>query len=48
MGEAQRCLTISPADKKGLISEGFSHGIVLGTGITTLFFFLCLCLMRVM
>lgn len=47
MGEAQRCLTIPRADKKGLISEGFSHGILLGTGVTTLLFFLCLCLTRV-
>ncbi|XP_074171588.1 sialic acid-binding Ig-like lectin 10 isoform X3 [Rhinolophus sinicus] len=35
-------------DKKGLISEGFSNGIALGTGVTTLLFFLCLCLMRVL
>lgn len=46
-GEAQRRLTIPRADKKGLISEGFSNGIVLGTGVTTLLFFLCLCLIRV-
>ncbi|KAF6289043.1 sialic acid binding Ig like lectin 10 [Rhinolophus ferrumequinum] len=35
-------------DKKGLISEGFSNGVVLGIGVTTLLFFLCLCLIRVL
>lgn len=47
MGEAQRRLTIPRADKKGLISEAFSNGVALGIGVTTIFFFLCLCLFLV-
>nr|XP_019573826.1 PREDICTED: sialic acid-binding Ig-like lectin 10 isoform X3 [Rhinolophus sinicus] len=48
LGSQYVSLSLSVHYKKGLISEGFSNGIALGTGVTTLLFFLCLCLMRVL
>ncbi|KAM5207777.1 sialic acid-binding Ig-like lectin 10 isoform 1-T1 [Hipposideros larvatus] len=44
---AQSATVLLLPDKKGLISEAFSNGVVLGIGVTTLFFFLGLCLILV-
>ena len=38
MGRAQRRLTVSRADEKGLASRAFTSGVSLGTGVTTLLF----------
>ncbi|KAF6289048.1 sialic acid binding Ig like lectin 10 [Rhinolophus ferrumequinum] len=48
LGSQYVSLSLSVHYKKGLISEGFSNGVVLGIGVTTLLFFLCLCLIRVL
>ncbi|KAM5207778.1 sialic acid-binding Ig-like lectin 16 isoform 2-T2 [Hipposideros larvatus] len=47
LGSQNVSLHLSVHYKKGLISEAFSNGVVLGIGVTTLFFFLGLCLILV-